>query len=57
LLNPYIFLLFEFRMFSEYHFSDMEIYHITNLTRITRILLSIESILRLYHHIVILGEK
>ena len=44
-------------LFSEYHFSDMEIYHITNFTRITRILLSIESILRLYHHIVILGEK
>ena len=32
-------------MFSEYHFSDMEIYHITNFTRITRILLSILLIL------------
>jgi hypothetical protein len=38
-------------------FGDLEIYHITNFTRITRILLSIESILRLYHHIIILGGK
>ena len=41
----YFDILFEFRMFSEYHFSDMEIYHITNFTRITRILLSILLIL------------
>ena len=53
----YFDILFEFRPFSEYHFSDLEIYHITHFKRITRILLSIESILRLYHHIIILGEK
>ena len=53
----YFDILFEFRMFSEYRFSDMEIYHIKNFTRITRILLSIESILRLYHHIVIYWGK
>ena len=41
----YFDILFEFRMFSEYHFSDMEIYHMTNFTRITRILLSILLIL------------
>ena len=41
----YFDILFEFRMFSEYRFSDMEIYHIKNFPRITRILLSILLIL------------